>query len=92
MPQDSDEEREAKIPFDSKITLKVNEFKRLLERKKREVQIKIDGLKEERTQLKMNLLRINELFMDESFRSTSNELIVRLSNNISELEMKDKEH
>ncbi len=92
MPQDSDEEREAKIPFDSKITLKVIELKRLLERKKREVQIKIDGLKEERTQLKMNLLRINEFFKDESFRSTSNELIVRLSNNISELEMKDKVH
>ena len=92
MPQDSDEERKAQIPFDSKITLKVNELKRLLEKKKREVQIKIDGLKEERTQLKMNLLRINEFFKDESFRSTSNVLIVRLSNNISELEMKDKEH
>jgi hypothetical protein len=92
MPQDSDGEREAKIPFDSKITLKVNELKRLLERKKREVQIKIDSLKEERTQLKMNLLRINVLYKDESFRNTSNELIVRLSNNISELEMKDKEH
>jgi hypothetical protein len=32
MPQDSDDERKASLPFDAKIVLKVNEFKRLLER------------------------------------------------------------
>jgi len=44
MPQDTDDERDEQLPFDIKIAKKVNEFKRLLDIHKRQLQPKIDKL------------------------------------------------
>ena len=71
MPQDSDDERDEQQPFDLKIAVKVSEFKRLLDRHKRQLQPKIDKLKEDRKQLEMMLLSIGEASEDDVFKSSS---------------------
>ncbi len=59
MPQDSDDERYEQLPFDLKIAVKVSEFKRLLDRHKRQLQPKIDSLNEDKRQLETMLLRLS---------------------------------
>jgi hypothetical protein len=59
MPQDSDVESDMELPFDLKIAAKVSDFKRLLDRHKRQLQPKIDSLNEDRRQLETVLLRLS---------------------------------
>ena len=71
MPQDTDEERTQKMPFDAKIAGKVEEFKRLLEKQQKLVQPKIDSLKQKRVLLEQTFLEINETTGDETLDSAS---------------------
>ena len=71
MPQDTDDERDEEPPFDVKIAKKVSEFKRLLDRQKRQLQPKIDKLKEDKKQLEMTLLSIGEASEGEVFKNAS---------------------
>jgi len=54
--------------------VKVNAFKRLLERQKRLLQPKIDNFKEGRKQLQNTFLRIHEASKDETLKDASEQI------------------
>jgi hypothetical protein len=71
MPQDTDDERLAQMPFDVKIGSKVDELKRKIVKRNETVQSKIDGLKQRKQKIEQDIKELGEFAGDDTLTLAS---------------------
>lgn len=71
MPQDTDDERLAQMPFDVKIASKVDELKRKIVKRNETVQSKIDGLKQRKQKIEQDIKELGEFAGDDTLTLAS---------------------